>query len=274
LNIAHENHIRATGNLIFGDPAETYDIAKETQNWWFNNLHCSISLNMIRTHPGSILYKNAVKTGQIKNKLQHLENQCQPINLSAMSDADYIKLWRQNSCLSGLSRKPVLNTSFFIGANDEIFICGNCPYCGAKNYSDYSKIGLSFYRTFADNCTECNSVIVFEHEYNSSPFELRYFYEFNYSNKKVAVWGLSEKARFRLATNKAMRDAVILVVDSNYRNFKDKFLSFEIQSPKILSKTEFDVLYIGSSVARESILSMAREIVGSELYKKEIMIIS
>ena len=271
LKITHKYNILPNGDLIFGDPAETYDIAKKTLEWWLRNTHYNIYLNMIRTLPGSALYKHGVETGRIKDKLNFLEGGCVPINLSAMSDAEYNKVKRQIWCFNGMTM-TANNIRFESGTNDAVLICGDCPYCGAVNYADYLAGGFSSWLMHQPVCTECNSIMAFKLNFNYNYHELRYFNEFNFKDKKVVVWGLSEKAKFRLATNKVMRDAVVVIVDRNYNYFEDKFLEFKIQSPKVLLKTDFDVLYIGSNISRESILNMAREIVGSELYKKEIMI--
>ena len=271
LKITRKYNITDIGNLIFGDPAETYDMAKESLDWWFKNTQYNVRLTMVIPFPGSALYKYGVKTGRINNKLSFLEDRCPPVNLSAMSDAEYNKIQWHNLCLHGMKR-PAKNVRFEAGADGSVLICGNCPYCGTVNYTDHFAGGFSFWLTHDSSCTECSGKIMFSSEYNNNYFELRYFNEFNYEEKKIAVWGLSEKAKFRLATNKDMRESVVVIVDRNCRCFKDKFLGFDVRSPSVLSKTDFDVLYIGSSIARESILNMAREIVGSEIYKKEIMI--
>ena len=269
--VTSKYNIMPFGNLIFGDPVETYDMAKESQDWWIKNPQYVVHLDMIIPFPGSALYKHGVKAGRIKDKLSFLEGGCEVINLSAISEAEFAKLQWQNKCLWN-SRRPTINLRYETLDDDKILVCGDCPYCGTINYTNFYNGGFSAYAIYEQSCTECNSKLTFEFKYIHNIFDIRYFNEFNFKNKRIAIWGLSEKAKFRIATNKDMRKSVVVIVDRNYHSFKDKFLSFEVQSPKMLSKTDFDVLYIGSSIARENILNMAREIVGSEFYKKEIML--
>lgn len=271
LKITHKYNITALGNLIFGDPAETYDIAKESQEWWLKNTDYSVLLDMIIPYPGSALYNNGLKKGQIKDKLSLYENGYRiPINLSAMTDAEYNKVQWQNAFLQGMVRQAI-NIRYEIGADGKVIICGDCPTCGTVNYTGRIKGGFNNRFAGEQSCRGCNSKILFKTAYNNY-FELRYFNDFCYEGKKIAVWGLSEKAKFRIATNKYMREVVAVIVDRNYNCFKNTFLGFEVQSPKVIGKTDFNVLYIGSSISRESIINMAWEIVGDELFKKEIMI--
>ena len=272
LRIARKYSVHITGHIIFGDTVETYNMAKESLDWRLKNLHYDVYLNLISAHPNSAIYKHGIETGRIKDKLHFLESGCAPINLSAMSDIEYSKLHSQIQIINNLSVSTAKNIRFKCNEDNSLLMLGDCIHCETVNAIDSKSLNFSYLIHFDTICNECNTHLKFVFKEAGNYLDSRYFNEFNYEGKKLVVWGLSEKAKFRLFMNDGMRNALVAIVDRDYSIYQNKFMAFDVQSPKILSKTEFDVLYIGSSVARESILSMAREIVGSELYKKEVMI--
>jgi len=273
LKITKQYNIKSTGNILFGDRVETYEMATETLLWWLKNIHFGLNIMFINAYPGTVMYKHGVKTGRIQDKLKFLEDKCRKVNLSAMSDAEFSRLHEQVKLMMGLVMKTANKTRFEIGEDGVVLVCGDCPHCGTTISVDYEQVDLTFDLFDRQSCTKCGSCIKLFPKERDNLLDKSYFNEFNYKGKKIAVWGLTPKAKFRLASNRNMRDAVVVIVDRDYQRFENKFLGFEVQSPKVLSKIEFDVLYIGSDVSRLGIFSMAKEIIGSEIYHKEIMLI-
>ena len=275
LKIARKYYkIQISGLLIFGDPAETYEIAMESLSWWLQNLHYGISLDLICAYPGTALYKYGVKTGRIKDRLKFLEARCPVTNLSAMNDALFSKLLRQINHLRKLLFEPANNLRIESGEDETALFYGACPSCETTYCMSFNEIAQNaFCSHLSEFCTACDSKIVISRQYQKHFRENRYFEEFDYEDRKIAVWGMSFNAKFRLAANKRMRESVVAVVDRNYHNFESGFLGFDVSSPETLKRIDFDVLYIGSRLWRKEILETAKCILGDSFDKKEVMLL-
>ncbi len=66
--------IAVQANFIFGDTAETKETAKETLDYWKKNCDGQVFLDFIQPYPGSFIYKQCVKKGIIKDKLELIKN--------------------------------------------------------------------------------------------------------------------------------------------------------------------------------------------------------
>jgi len=91
--------------LILGDENETTESFYRTLRWWQKNKKfSSISLDMIIAFPGSTLYKNACKSGKIKDPVRFLKEGCPVINLSRyISNEAFSDLVREVSRNNGIS---------------------------------------------------------------------------------------------------------------------------------------------------------------------------
>jgi radical SAM superfamily enzyme YgiQ (UPF0313 family) len=127
------------GNFIFGDIAETTDTAKETLNYWKENVDAGILLAWVMPYPNSKLYQVCLEKGIIKDKLKYISNQFSEVfNMTTMSDVEFIKLRLE---VYKTPLKYNLNTiPSVVGDN---FIVVKCPHCDAtmeyKNYSVYDQ---------------------------------------------------------------------------------------------------------------------------------------
>jgi len=272
LMITRKYNVPIIGNIIFGDMIETYDMAKESLNWWFQNLHYGINLWFIAAYPGTALYRYGIKTGRIKDKLRFLEERCPVTNLSEMSDSEFAKLQRLVELMQKMSGEPVTNVRIEKQEDGDFLFGADCPNCGISNFAAYDAILNNAFSTVYQYCTKCGSKLILAQRFQEYLKDNYYFEEYDYRDKKIAVWGASPKTLFRLAANKRMRDAVVVVADLAYRRYCDNlFAGFSVCAPEMLSTINFDILYIGSRVSRKGILNMAKEILGDEYEKKEIM---
>lgn len=260
--------------IIFGDCVETYEMALESLSWWLKNIHFGLSIGFITAYPGSVLYKNGVKNGRISDRIKFLEQRCPITNLSAMSDMEFLRLRRVVELMRGMEGEPVTGLKIEDTGEEGIFFYADCPSCDTRNYVHYNNvikdamIDINF-----KICNKCGSKIRIAQQYKNNLLENQYFENFDYLDKKIAVWGVSQTTSFRLATVKKMREAVVVVVDRDYHNHKNEFWGFTVQSPDILPMFDFNVLYIGSRNARKKILSTAKTILGTDLDNKELMMI-
>ncbi len=94
LERAHAAGLKNQGVFIFGDPAETYETAMETIDWWKAHPQYNIYATPVFCFPGSAVYKKAVAEGLIEDPLEYIENGCPPINLSKIPADRYEEIMR------------------------------------------------------------------------------------------------------------------------------------------------------------------------------------
>jgi radical SAM superfamily enzyme YgiQ (UPF0313 family) len=94
LELTYKAKIGIQGNFIFGDKAETWETANQTLQWWLNNRKYQINLGKIIPYPGTQLYYNALEEGRIKDKISFIKAKCPPLNLTKMSDKQFLQLSR------------------------------------------------------------------------------------------------------------------------------------------------------------------------------------
>ena len=266
LKLTRKYNLRIIGNLIFGDRVETYEMAKESLDWWYANIHYSIFLGNIRAYPGTVLYKYGIKTGRIKDKLKFYEDGCPTVNLSAMSKTEFAKLQRLITVSSSLLGEPVTNLRIE-NRDGGLLFYADCPNCDTTNCYD------DLVASFPDNykaCKHCGSKINVAQNYEELLESQSYFDDFDYAGKRIVVWGVTQKAQMRLSMVEKLRESIVAVVDTAHQSFESDFMGFTVKSPATLSETEFDTIYIGAltNTTRKKIVNAAKEIVGEE---KEIM---
>jgi anaerobic magnesium-protoporphyrin IX monomethyl ester cyclase len=74
------------GNLLFGDKAENSKTMEESLLWWADNRRYQINLTPIYAYPGTELYNFALEKGLIKDKINFLERNCPPLNVTQIDD--------------------------------------------------------------------------------------------------------------------------------------------------------------------------------------------
>jgi len=89
LKLTYEIGIDIQGGLIFGDAAETAESVKNSLEWYDKHAHYALDLNMIHIFPGTVLYKNALANGILKDPIKFLTDGCPLINVSQLSDQEY-----------------------------------------------------------------------------------------------------------------------------------------------------------------------------------------
>jgi len=91
LKMAKAARLNILGGFIIGDTIETNETVQNTLRFISENrdLLPSPTLTMIVLWPGSQLYDKAVKEGRI-NPLKHLADMCPAINVSKLSDEEYM----------------------------------------------------------------------------------------------------------------------------------------------------------------------------------------
>jgi radical SAM superfamily enzyme YgiQ (UPF0313 family) len=172
LELTYEADLMIEGGFIFGDIAETMETVGNTLGFWHrhNDMHY-LNLSMISVFPGSFLYKQACRNGIISDKVKFLQDGCPLVNVSTLSEHEYLGL---RSKIAELRLHPhVPAESLHIesiepsGECDTEFTCrkcGNrskahawfwfgketrCPSCGLINFIDPFQNALHCPEAFA-----------------------------------------------------------------------------------------------------------------------------
>jgi len=198
------------GNLIFGDPEETVETARNSMNWWQSHKEYSLKLAPIIAYPGTLIYKQACQRGIIKDKIKFLRDGCPQVNLSKMSDLEFGNLLQEIYNAQTDELKPLNDHIYHIdAASGRVDMTGDCALCGERN--DWKNIKL--FTTNRINCKKCHqrfhipfdSGILAAIEKNVAEILARY--------SKVALWGMAAYAVDVIKTFGILDDENIYLID-------------------------------------------------------------
>jgi len=141
IEMTFKNSLCAQGNLIFGDPAETWKTVDESMEWWLSHRHMHVNLSWIIPYPGTALFKDAVAKGTIKNELAYVENGCPGVNLMNLGEGDYYEIARMVNILNMTPVPESMGPVLKLEAQPDphpmrgtrlVTIESVCPHCGAE----------------------------------------------------------------------------------------------------------------------------------------------
>ncbi|NVN89000.1 MAG: cobalamin B12-binding domain-containing protein [Desulfuromonadales bacterium] len=152
LNNTYEANINVFSNFIFGDINETPATVSNTIHFWEKHLGRDyINLDLISSYPGTYLYKYACDAGIISDKEQFLKDGCPVVNVSKLSNEEYLDL---QSLITELRLKPHVACRSLrvldVRSNGNCSIEFECRKCGEVNYTD-----LFFWYNGIYTCSSC-----------------------------------------------------------------------------------------------------------------------
>jgi len=116
LKMALKKGVPIRTGLIFGDKAETIDSYTRTLDWYERNQVYSdvqqrpmITVDMIIPFPGTRLYQYACKKGIIHDEIEYLRMGCPIVNLTSMSEAEFLKMMHRIQQINGRSYNYLSN---------------------------------------------------------------------------------------------------------------------------------------------------------------------
>jgi hypothetical protein len=159
LSRTRDSRIGIQGNLIFGDPHETFEHAKVSLDWWEAHSEYALNMGYIFAYPRSRVYSDALERDIIRDKLQFIAAGCPVVNMSAMSDTEFRMLdvlkWR----LISMHRRFATLTEIFPaprhpGRNVALYDFKSlCPYCSAVDvYRNFHIPDMSIMKVSCKTC--------------------------------------------------------------------------------------------------------------------------
>jgi len=154
LKITNEVGLGFGGNLIFGDPAETQQTVAESLKWYAENPQNIIRMSMVGFHPGTVIYRDALARGEIKDKIEYLEKNEYEINVTDIPDDAYSELSRYIYFIGktiGITGKITSITEL---GNSLMALETVCPHCRKPN--TYKKVYKRKGVVSWISCRSCN----------------------------------------------------------------------------------------------------------------------
>ena len=231
LELTYKNNIDIQGGLIFGDSAETPETITKSLNWYNERIHYALELNMVQIFPGSILYKNAIKEGTIKDPVNFLVDGCPLTNITQLSDEDYRSIASNIYETNMRAKYPPLKYSLI--EIHENLQCAFEVYCNKCNHPTYVPMDiLHNCRIICNHCNQRHYFDPFEVLIHSNEKISKLFYD----SELMAIWGAGELCIKLLDRYEIFKDEKFMVVDvsksrQNY-TIRDKL----IYSPEIIDK--------------------------------------
>jgi len=157
IKLTLKNGLSVQGNFLFGDPAETWQTAKETLDYWKKNLEAGIMLTFVNPYPGTEIYRQCLERAIIKDKTNFIANQIfDVINITEkMSTRKFAGLWATVS--EARSKYRVYGVCKDLQSREDgtVELLIQCPHCRQmieyKNYLIPSK----YYYFLMMYCRSC-----------------------------------------------------------------------------------------------------------------------
>lgn len=242
LALCNEVGIKAQGNFIFGDEAETVETAENTIKWWREHPQYSIRTALIILYPGSVLYQNACKRGIIKDEVQFIKAGCPITNVSQMTDAEYRDMALTLSMLPQ-TRTDVLEdaSAQYIGSG-RVDFTARCPQCGQKTTWKTLEPFRIMSNLFCEHCGRMVHIVIadsIDHDAEANFQLLR--------DHKVAIWPMTNVVEeMRRAAPGIMGDHVYFI-DSAQMKQGAHFHEKVVQSPAVIAEEKIDTVFLTTS---------------------------
>ncbi len=238
----NEVGIKAQGNFIFGDEAETVETAENTIKWWREHPQYSIRNALIILYPGSVLYQNACKRGIIKDEVQFIKDGCPITNVSKMTDAEYRDMALKLSMLPQ-TRTDVLEdaSAEYIG-NGRVDFTARCPQCGQKNTWKTLEPFRILSNLFCEHCGRMVHCIVADSIGHNAEDNFQLL-----KDHDVAIWPMTNVVEeMRRAVPSIMGDNVYFI-DSAELKQGAHFYKKVVQSPNVIVEKKIDTVFLATS---------------------------
>jgi len=209
LELTFDAGIEVQGGMIFGDAAETLDTVAHTLHWYDDHLRFNLNLNMIEVFPGTPLYRQACERDIIRDKQAFLRDGCPLVNVSQLSDSEYLQLASSIYERNMLAKyQPTDYRLLEISSEGECIIHAQCDRCPSS-----FDIRTDPFHVTQTRCPQCRQ------RYYVDPMK---FMQHNFawsiefpSDTSVALWGAGELCIKLLDQYPDLHDDRFIVIDSS-----------------------------------------------------------
>lgn len=244
LRDSYEVGISAHGAFIFGDINEDLNTVETTLQWWREHAEYNIGLAMIQVYPGTYLYQYAVENGIIKNELEFIEKECPYINVSKLTDQEYIKLGNELIKLQIKSNKYLVNEEIIAKDKNRLLVDvkGNCPNCGTEIIA--KEIPMT--KITVNKCSECSEKYSINHYHlfkKEIKDKLKVIQE---QSNSIAFWGGGGIAHIAALYENVeyLSSMDFILVDPNNIVQGQQYCDRTILDPSELSKQHIDTVIV------------------------------
>lgn len=241
LKCSYEVGIEAHGSFIFGDIAENKETVNNTITWWKNHRQYNISLALIQVYPGTYLYNYACEKGIIKDKLLFLQQGCPYINVSKLTDEEYIELGlRLENEMSETHADLGERIEIINKQKNRLDIDAKCECCGA----DVIGHRCSTAKPTTLKCYKCGNDYTFNPYLLYKDIVIDNLTQIINTSSHVAFWGSNDVFAALYRAIPLMREFQYEIISSNNIMFGQQFFGHTIVNDSILEKPEYDTIIV------------------------------
>jgi len=242
LALTRKHNIGIQANLIFGDVVESEETYKESLEWWVQNKEHQVMLSSISAYPGTPIYVDAIQNGKIDDVLQFIKDGCPQINLTTMSDENYINMRQdiidsiyENKVYPEVLKSEIMGSNIHRGKLYAIDLI--CPHCEKENnYKNMHRVETFVTKVCCRHCNQRFDVKIDE-MYCDYTFEDTYFLNVKRALQVSKQNNLvNQRVQNCFYEGEAIEDAPSNCINLPYTAFKEFFLSNELDVP---TKIEF-----------------------------------
>lgn len=256
LDMCKQANLHAQGNFIFGDEAETVETYKNTLSWWKKHPEYTIKLGYITVYPGSILYKNAVKKGIIKDEVEFIRQGCPQINISKLTEEEYRKMMLEISIAINKGVDKLTDAQIEYSRSGLANIHASCPHCGHKNVWHDREVFRPISKMMCENCKSLIDAYTVEY-IDKEVFEKNFK---KISSYRTGMWGIINpvEALYEYMPEAWKQD--FYLIDSANKKQGLELHGKTIYSPDIVEEKQLELIIITfTSVSSASICQMIQD---------------
>jgi anaerobic magnesium-protoporphyrin IX monomethyl ester cyclase len=165
LELTRELGIGIQGNFIFGDPAETPETATQTIDWWIQHSYYHLNMGALIPYPGSDVYNLCLQRDLIKDRLAFVESGCPSLNMTAMTQSDYSRVFQIAAQAQAQHRQfcrviSVTPTCYDVQKKTRLYrLEMECPHCQKTTvYQDFHQDALEVFKIVCRHCRQRSDI--------------------------------------------------------------------------------------------------------------------
>lgn len=252
LRVTKQAGITVEGAFIFGDPAETRESVNTTLRWIEDNFLLGIfEVSPIKLYPGSQLYEDAINNGIIKDPVKFVEEKCPLINVSGLSDDDYMKMINEDLTVIQKMRLKRQKDLSLVKNNNAIVGKAKCSNCNRemKFILEDSSHVLRIYTRHCDSCGGLEYLNLFPAYYDRIQEKLERIFR----EHKVGIFGCGNIWKMFFSVGDIFERSSFDIFDETPYLQKEGWNGRKVYSPDVISERGIDTVIVMIRVSKKEI---------------------